>query len=78
MPAIPAEPGRLVGGRYRLTGKIGEGGMGAVYKGFDQVIGRHVALKMLGESSTKQKEKPRAAKKRRERYNDDGVPLIMP
>lgn len=46
----------LIGGRYRLLGKIGEGGMGTVYKAVDQVIGRQVAIKMLGESATKQDE----------------------
>jgi serine/threonine protein kinase len=46
----------VIGGRYQLTGKIGEGGMGEVYKGFDRVIGRQVAIKMLGEGTTKQEE----------------------
>jgi eukaryotic-like serine/threonine-protein kinase len=56
-PSVSADPrGRLVGGRYRLTGKIGEGGMGAVYKGFDQVIGRQVAIKMMGEGTTSKQE----------------------
>jgi serine/threonine protein kinase len=57
MPSVHVDPdSRLVGDRYRLTGKIGEGGMGAVYKGFDQVIGRQVAVKILGEGTTKQEE----------------------
>ena len=57
MGFVPADSAiRLVGGRYRLTGKIGEGGMEAVYKCFDQVIGRQVAVKMLGEGTTKQEE----------------------
>jgi serine/threonine-protein kinase len=57
MPSVPADPGiRLVGGRYRLTQKIGEGGVGAVYKAIDQVIGRQVAVKILSEGTTKQEE----------------------
>jgi len=47
---------RVVGGRYQLLDRIGEGGMGAVYKGYDRVIGRQVAIKMLGEASTTQEE----------------------
>jgi len=47
---------RVVGGRYQLLDRIGEGGMGAVYKGYDRVIGRQVAIKMLGEAGTTQEE----------------------
>jgi eukaryotic-like serine/threonine-protein kinase len=34
-------------GRYRLTGKIGAGGMGEVYHGQDLNLGREVAIKVL-------------------------------
>jgi serine/threonine protein kinase len=39
------EFGRL--GRYRVLRKIGQGGMGAVYLGFDQGLQRKVALKVM-------------------------------
>jgi serine/threonine-protein kinase len=40
-------PGTLVGGRYRVVGLIGRGGMGEVYRADDLTLGQPVALKFL-------------------------------
>jgi serine/threonine-protein kinase len=38
-----------IGGRYRIEGRLGVGGMSTVHLAFDQRLERHVALKLLAE-----------------------------
>jgi serine/threonine-protein kinase len=42
-----AAVGTLIGGRYRLDAVIGRGGMSTVYKAFDTVLERPVAIKLM-------------------------------
>jgi hypothetical protein len=54
-PAVdqrPVGPGVLVAGRYMIESLLGQGGMGAVFRAFDQELDEAVALKVLTGSST--------------------------
>lgn len=42
--------GTAIGGRYRLEQEIGHGGMSTVYKAFDTVLQRPVAIKLMHEA----------------------------
>ncbi len=41
------EIGQTVGGKFRIDAKLGEGGMGAVYRAWDVTLDRPVALKVI-------------------------------
>src|SRR5215470_19554591 len=46
MPEL-LEPGRVLGGRYRLESEIARGGMGTVWEADDPLLARRVAVKTL-------------------------------
>ena len=44
---------KLLGGRYEISSTLGRGGMAEVYLGTDHVLGRPIAVKVLGSQFSK-------------------------
>ena len=52
MPSVTTRRSAVVAGRYVLLDQVGTGGMGSVWRAWDERTRRHVALKVLGQHSS--------------------------
>jgi serine/threonine-protein kinase len=46
-PAAEVAPGSLIGRKYRIDGRLAEGGMGIVYRGWHVVLDQPIAIKVV-------------------------------
>ncbi len=53
MPSILPTPGTVING-CKIVGEIGAGGMGSVYKAYDETLSRHVAIKIMHQAANDQ------------------------
>jgi len=44
---MPIEPGHVIAGKYRIVEQLGRGGMGSVWLAEHQLLGSHVAIKVI-------------------------------
>jgi hypothetical protein len=68
LPGGRFKVGEDILGRYRVTGELGQGGMGVVYKCFDEVGGIDVALTALPRSPESSRSRHSGAHKWKPRF----------
>ena len=76
----PAQPDFLIGqtiGNYRVTEKLGEGGMGSVYLAEHPAIGKKVALKVLHSEFSNNQDVAQRFFNEAKAVNDIGHPNIV-
>ncbi|MCI0398225.1 MAG: protein kinase [Chloroflexi bacterium] len=54
MPFEEITPGLIIGGRYRIVERLGQGGMAEVYKAYQESLERYVAIKFIRSSLAKE------------------------